>query len=133
MFIHQINASIKKRGIIKSRPIAGVKSSNFQFSRQVKDIKSSLLEELQTERSTVIASTRPAPSDTSTDQLSNKQTTPSLPDLTTALNTETSDQLVRRASLGKTNSKSGMCSNSYRFDFFFVLIFLLTGDIPISI
>ena len=85
--------------------MAGVKSSNFQFSRQVKDIKSSALEELQTERSTVIASTRPAP----LDQLTNKQTTPSLPNSSSTLNTETSDQLVRRASLSKTNLKSGMC------------------------
>lgn len=71
------------------------------------------LEELQTE-STVIASTRPAPSDSTTEQLTSnndKQTTPSLPDISSAtstLNTETTDQLIRRASLGKTNIKSGM-------------------------
>lgn len=122
--------SLRQRGIIKSRPLAGVKSSAFQFSRQVKDIKSSPLEELQTERTTVIASTRPAPESASVtaaigsstgiqnasqqhanqpdaSQQVNKQTTPSVPISSTTVNSEASDQLVRRSSLGKTNPKSG--------------------------
>lgn len=103
-----------KRGIIKSRPLAGVKSSSFQFSRQVKDIKSSPLEELQTERTTVVASTRPAPESATAaigsqnaSQLATKQTTPSLPITSSTVNSEATDQLVRRSSLGKTNPKSG--------------------------
>lgn len=78
------------------------------------------MDELQTERSTVVASTRPAPLSDNTistisstgkqSQSSNKPTTPSLLNSSSTLNTETSDQLVRRSSSGKTNTK-GMLIN----------------------